>query len=289
MDRATPNYAIASNKKKAIYSLKGILQGVTADATLNVMEALYLNTWLLEAKPLQSDPDVIDLLDSIKGALEDGKFEPDELDDINSLITDIIEFRCFEDITDSDYINEFLGLISGIIADDVINKDEFTYLVQWIKEHEDLVDDVVVRGVVIKLIEFSELESIRESDKEKLLDFLKKVAGVRFIDTGSVDVHPIGGIADEIKSMDHEGAKICFTGVFDTGSRKEIEAIAHDLGAITRKDPSQSIDYVVIGSKVSPDWKNTSLGRKIQKAVEFREAGFPVVILTEKQWLEFIE
>lgn len=288
MDRQTPGYALASNKKKAIYSLKGILQGITADTRLNSMEALYLNTWLLDSQPLKDDPDVIDLLDLISDVLQDGKLTSEELIELNSLITDIIEYRSFKDVTKSDYINEFLGLISGIVADDQINEDEFSYLVKWIQQHNDLVEDPTIRNVITKLIEFTELESTSPADDESLLAFLKETAGIRFLETGSTDTHPMDHIADDIDFMDHSGASVCFTGVFNTGSRKEIEAIATKLGAITRKDPSKSIDYVIIGSQVSPDWKHTSFGRKIQKAIELRENGHPLIILTERQWTNFI-
>ena len=288
MDRKTPNYALASNKKKAIFSLKGILQGVVADTTLNTMEALYLNTWLLNSKPLCDDPDAIDLRELINDALKDGQFSGEELDDINNLISDIIEYRSYEDITDSDYLNEFLGLISGIVSDDLINDDEFSYIVDWINNHADLVDDPTVRDVVIKMVEFSKIDSPSADDEAALLSFLKQTSGIQFLETGSTEVHPMDHIADTIDSMDYTGARICFTGVFDTGSRKEVEAIANKLGAITRKDPSKSIDYVIIGSQVSPDWKHTSFGRKIQKAIELREGGHPLFILTEKHWRTFI-
>ncbi|MEO9655921.1 BRCT domain-containing protein [Marinomonas sp.] len=288
MDRKTPNYALASNKKKAIFSLKGILQGVAADTTLNTMEALYLNTWLLNSKPLCDDPDAIDLRELINDALKDGKFSAEELDDINNLISDIIEYRSYEDITESDYLNEFLGLISGIVSDDQVNDDELSYIVDWINNHADLVDDPTVRDVVIKMVEFSKIESLNANDEATLLSFLKQTSGIQFLETGATDVHPMDHIADTINSMDHTGARICFTGVFDTGSRKQIETIATSLGAITRKDPSKSIDYVIIGSQVSPDWKHTSFGRKIQRAIELRENGHPLTILTESHWINFI-
>jgi hypothetical protein len=252
------------------------------------MEALYLNTWLLDSKPLRNDPDAIDLLDSISDALADGKFTAEELDDLNALITCIIEFRSFEDVTASDYLNEFLGLISGIVADDQINPEEFAYLHEWLNKHIDLVDDATVRSVATKMVEFSALKQATPSDEEALLSFLKQTAGIRFLETGAADAHPMDHIADSIESMNHERAAICFTGVFNTGTRKEVEAIAIKLGATPRKDPSKSIHYVVIGSQVSPDWKHTSFGRKIQKAIELRDGGHPLIILTEQEWVKFI-
>ncbi|MGO3406769.1 BRCT domain-containing protein [Marinomonas sp.] len=288
MDRITPNYALASNKKKAIYSLKGILQGITADETLNDMEALYLNNWLLDAKPLRNDPDAFDLLDAIKSALDDNHFSKDELTDLGSLIADIVEFKPYEDVTTADYVNEFLGLLSGIVSDDVINDKELGYILGWISVHEDVLDNAIVKEVSQKILRHTRTPYPTTKEKSDLLAFIKKNTGTQFIETGSTTTHPLEHIADKVDRMDHEYARICFTGIFNTGSRKEVESIATDLGAITRKDPSKSIDYVIIGSQVSPDWKHTSFGRKIQKAIELRESGHPLIILTEKQWSEFI-
>ncbi|WP_111638432.1 BRCT domain-containing protein [Marinomonas shanghaiensis] len=95
-------------------------------------------------------------------------------------------------------------------------------------------------------------------------------------------------IVGSIESMNHEGAVIYFTGVFNTGTRKEVEVIAIKLGATPRKDPSKSIYYVVIGSQVSSDLKHTSFGRKIQKAIELRDGEHPLIILTEQEWVRFI-
>lgn len=288
MDRNTPNHALASKKKKAIYSLKGILQGITADKTLNDMEALYLNNWLLDAKTLRNDPDAFDLLDAIKSALDDNHFSKDELTDLGNLIADIVEFKPYEDVTTADYVNEFLGLLSGIVSDDVINDKELGYILGWISVHEDVLDNAIVKEVSKKILRYTRTPYPTAKEKSDLLAFIKKNTGTQFIETGSTTAHPLDHIADKVDRMNHEHARICFTGIFNTGSRKEVEAIATNLGAIIRKDPSKSIDYVIIGSQISPDWKYTSLGRKIEKAIELREGGHPLIILTEKQWNEFI-
>ena len=285
MDVVTPNYSYASNKKKAIYSLKGILKGVSADKMLNQMEALYLNTWLLETKPLRDDPDAIDLLDTISDALADNKFTEEELEDINNLIADIIEYKSFETIETADHINEFLGLISGIISDDIINPIELKFLLGWISSHEDVINHPITNDVSYQILEFTNLDAPTEEDKVNLLTFLKNTTGTNFSETGAAATGPIDHLADKIESMDHANAKICFTGVFKTGTRKEVEAMAIAKGATTNRTPTKAVNYVVIGSQISPDWKHSNFGRKIQKAVELRDEGQKIYILTEKQWL----
>lgn len=289
MDVTTPNYSLASNKKKAIYTLKGALKGISADKELNEIEALYLNTWLLESKPLRDDPDAIDLLDTISDALADGKFSANELEDINNLVFDIIEYKSFETIDVADHINEFLGLISGIVSDNIINAQELKYILGWISTHEDVINHPITKDVSIKVVEFTKIKSPSPEEKSALLTFFKKTTGTNFGETGAATTEPLDHFVDHIESMTHTNARICFTGVFKKGSRKEVEAIATNLGATTRKDPSKSIDYVIIGSQVSQDWKHTSFGRKIQKAVELRDGGHPLFILTEKHWLSFVD
>ena len=46
-------------------------------------------------------------------------------------------------------------------------------------------------------------------------------------------------------------------------------------------------DYLVIGDLSSRDWKFSSFGRKIEKAIEYRDSGkSDVAIISEQMWLE---
>ena len=42
----------------------------------------------------------------------------------------------------------------------------------------------------------------------------------------------------------------------------------------------------MLGTYVTDSWVHESFGRKIEKAVEYRDAGVPIVIMSEEQWLE---
>lgn len=185
MDSKTPNYSLSSNKKKSVYVLKGILQGISADKTLNDMEALYLNNWLLDAKALQDDPDAFDLLDTIKTALEDKHFSKDELTDLGNLIADTVEFKPYEDLTTADYVNEFLGLLSGVTSDDIVNDKELGYILGWISVHEDVIDNSIVKEVSKKIVSYARTPYPTPKDKADLLAFLKKTTGMQFSETGS--------------------------------------------------------------------------------------------------------
>ena len=48
----------------------------------------------------------------------------------------------------------------------------------------------------------------------------------------------------------------------------------------------RDLDYLVLGSYVTPSWIHESFGRKIEKAMEWRDVrGMSLAIVSEEQWL----
>ena len=46
------------------------------------------------------------------------------------------------------------------------------------------------------------------------------------------------------------------------------------------------LDYLVIGTVANAEWANTSYGRKIEKAIEYKGRGRKITIVSEKNWIE---
>jgi hypothetical protein len=44
----------------------------------------------------------------------------------------------------------------------------------------------------------------------------------------------------------------------------------------------------VIGLFARPDWANTNYGRKIERAVELRDCGSGISIISEEHWKQFV-
>jgi hypothetical protein len=80
----------------------------------------------------------------------------------------------------------------------------------------------------------------------------------------------------------------CFTGVFDYGSRAECHAATTERGGIPLKGVTKKLHYLVIGNIGSEVWKQTSFGLKISKAVDYRDSGMPLAIVSESHWIEHI-
>ena len=85
------------------------------------------------------------------------------------------------------------------------------------------------------------------------------------------------------------GSTFVFTGKFAYGTRAECQRQVTRLGALCGSDITQSTDYLVIGTFGSRDWVHTSFGRKIEKAVLYREAERRLSIVAEDHWVNCVE
>jgi len=80
------------------------------------------------------------------------------------------------------------------------------------------------------------------------------------------------------------GSVFVFTGKFAFGPRAECERQVMRLGGMCESSVTRRTNYLVIGTFGSRDWVHTSFGRKIEKAVEYRNAGQPLAIVNEDHW-----
>ncbi|WP_394179604.1 BRCT domain-containing protein [Marinomonas posidonica] len=280
-------YCLDRNRKKAVISLKGILQGIAADQQLNEVEVLFLDVWLKSQEHLRDDPDAIDLIDAVDDILADGIVTEEEIEDLKCLVNDIVEFKDFPRQKDIDRVNEFLGVLSGVVADDVLNYDEMSALIEWLNANDDLFDSFPI-NLVVKQFDQLKNSVTEQSGPDDLLNFLKQVSGAKFSETGSADIHPLSFIEDTLEAMTHQDSAICVSGEFDLGDRDDVIETAMTRGYVVKTSISKKVDYLIFGSKVSPNWGSSNFGGKIEKAVKLRLEGHPIKIVSENQWLDFL-
>lgn len=183
-----------------------------------------------------------------------------------------------------------LGICTGLIADDQLNELEVRFLELWLKDNQDIstlwpgnvvvqrISDVLVDGV------------ITEEELEHLKNTLKELVGGTIQDTGA-----IGGLStslpindDRASFIDFNDTTFCFTGNFLFGTRAACQRAVEKRGARAVEGVRKDLKYLVIGTMVSPDWANTSHGRKIEKAVEYQSSGCPILIISEAYWIKHI-
>ena len=81
-----------------------------------------------------------------------------------------------------------------------------------------------------------------------------------------------------------------FTGKFSYGSRKACQAVVIERGGLapSRKSVNQEVDYLIIGTEGSKDWKRGSYGNKIEAAILSRRIHGSPAIISEEHWNSFL-
>ncbi len=281
-------FNFSHNRDKSAYALRGILQGIITDKKLNDIELLFLDNWMKTQEHLDADGDVIDLLDAIGDILEDSYISTDELEQLNTLIADIIKFgkQTSEEMEDS--INELIGLLLGISVDGKISDDEFEYLDNWLINNSHIDNTWPANILMGRIRDIKEDGVIDAEEKRELLETLKQISGQRFDETGSADGAVAEVFSDQITEFYHLNKKICFTGKFICGTRNVCENSAKRKGAIISKSVTTDLDVLILGTLASRDWRFTSHGRKIEKALGYKNKGRDILILSERTWLKFV-
>ncbi len=87
-----------------------------------------------------------------------------------------------------------------------------------------------------------------------------------------------------------QGKQFIFTGKFSYGSRKACQTEVIERGGLapSRKSVNQEIDYLVIGTEGSKDWKRGSYGNKIEAAILSRRTHGSPAIISEEHWTNYL-
>lgn len=276
------------NRDKAFANLISIIDGLLSDGNIDQKEILYLDTWLLETDEISDNYCVKAIRRRISDILADGIIDDTE---IKFLKADLIKIQ--KELIDLPYLkldsiesdrHLLEGLCKGVLANNQLNDSEIKYL-KWFlsvngalknnypgKELYTLVEDILRDGI------------ITDEERESLKQALASFTGCD-LDSGIVDGLATQLPIDSIDSLDLTGATVCLTGEFIHGKRSVCEEEIRQQGANIINSITQKLDYLIIGTLSSKDWRYKAHGRKIEKAISYRdEKGISLKIISEEQW-----
>jgi NAD-dependent DNA ligase len=177
-----------------------------------------------------------------------------------------------------------IGICSGLIADGTINQQEAEFLSRWIERHLVQLEDPVINLLYRRLSDMLSDGILQPDEAVELLDMLRQLAG-NPTDTGrpftAPTTLPLNNPAPELAWPDHT---FVFTGVMAYGPRKDCELLVTARGGSTSNTISRKVNFLVIGSIGNEQWLNSTYGTKIKKAVELRENGTPIALVSEEHW-----
>lgn len=181
-------------------------------------------------------------------------------------------------------LSELLGLAKGVLADGVVNKSEVDYIRQWVETHPDAVEQWPVNVLHERLCRIYEDGRIEDAEREDLAELLSALVGGQAGIVVGEDAATDLPVDQPPPQLIWAGSVFVLTGQFAFGPRKECKRYIARLGGVCEPSVTKRTNYLVIGTFGSRDWVHTPFGRKIEKAVEYRNAGHSLAIVNEDHW-----
>jgi NAD-dependent DNA ligase len=183
-------------------------------------------------------------------------------------------------------MEHLLGMVQGMLADGNLHDMEIRLLSTWLDANDEVVQMWPASVVAQRIRAAIQDGHIDEAERTHLTQTLGDLLANNFAETGSATAEPTRlPVTDEIH-VEVRDAGFCLTGEFSYGTRNACANLTERAGGIAFDNVSKKSRYLVIGSRVSPDWAHTSYGRKIERAVEMQTEGHAIFIISEKRWLE---
>ena len=180
---------------------------------------------------------------------------------------------------------EMLGLCRGVLSDGVVAEEEAFALMKWADQHPDLAlawpGDVLHR----RLRKIFDDGYASEPERDDLAGLLRELLGGG---AGTIDGEPVTTrlpLDQPQPSLEIPNRTFVFTGRFVYGTRGTCEEAVRKVGGAVDPNVTKHTDYLIIGTFASRDWLQTSYGRKILKAVEYREKYSVPAIVSEQHWV----
>ena len=180
-------------------------------------------------------------------------------------------------------IDTLIGLAQGITADQQVVQAEAEFLHKWLCRAQMDSSHPVTGNLLEKVAPMLEDGVLDSEEASELLRLLRLISGeeVELDEVSKTSTLPVNQPAPAIE---FEGRSFLFTGTCAFGSRRECQEAVASLGGMNAKSVTKKLDYLVLGTYVTDSWAHESFGRKIEKAMEYRDSGLPIIIITEEHW-----
>ncbi|UJE01929.1 BRCT domain-containing protein [Serratia plymuthica] len=280
------------NRDKLFANLISIIDGIVADGIVKDEEILYLDTWLLEAEHIIRNGVIRSLSARVSSILADGIITSAEREDLKQQlhaiqqdILDIPEVDFYSVESDQHLLN---GLCKGLISDRDLSDHEIRYLDWWLTQNGALKKNYPGSHLYALVKEILSDGVITPEESASLHKALVDFTGCD-LDSGVVDGLATRLPIDSDFLPEVKGRVFCLTGMFMAGKRSIVEDRIKLAGGNVIDNITKKLDYLVIGTLSSRDWKFSSHGRKIEKAINYRdEEGAKLKIISEENLFEFL-
>lgn len=178
------------------------------------------------------------------------------------------------------------GIAAGLTADGMVTLEEAKFLQGWLEGNLTHLDDPVINLLYQRLSLMLQDGVLDADESADLLSILRRFGGTELANAGGSTFAapndlPLNAPPPELV---WSGRLFVFTGTMAYGPRKVCQQLVEERGGLIGGGVNKKTDYLVIGSVGNEQWRHSSYGLKIMKAVEMRESGIPIAIVGENLW-----
>lgn len=174
-----------------------------------------------------------------------------------------------------------------MLADGHVSQQEAEFLKGWIDRNAQFVGVYPFDQIYRLLSDILRDGIIDVEESADLHDTLIRFVGGETFDgeAQTASLSTTLPIDDPLPPIVYNQSIFVVTGTFGFGKRALVVQEIERRGGVMIASPAKKTRYLVIGELGSRDWINSNAGRKIAKAVELREAGHPLAIVSEAHWI----
>jgi NAD-dependent DNA ligase len=199
-------------------------------------------------------------------------------------------FKAREENNITKAIDQLTGICAGILADGIVNPKEVEFFSAWVQKYAPLEPVWPFTDVLKRVEQIFADGRVSEEECEDLRGVMEALCGY------TDETKPEETYSTSLPLNDPLPEPVIFpdkvfniTGKFAYGARsKVVEAIKSAGGKALDSSPTRESNYLIIGLFASRDWIHTSHGRKIERAVELRDSGSEIAIISEEHWKKFL-
>lgn len=200
-------------------------------------------------------------------------------------------FKANHDNNVSKAIDQLSGICSGILADGIVTDTEAKFFSDWVRKFAAFEPIWPFTDILARVDRIFADGHCDDEERAELQAMMEAICGHRYEsqpdETRSTSL-PLDTPLPE--TLIFAEKQFVITGRFAYGTRRKVfEAIQTRGGFCSDSAPTQKTNYLVIGIFASRDWYNTNYGRKIERAVELREDGTGLCIISEEHWKRFLD
>jgi NAD-dependent DNA ligase len=184
---------------------------------------------------------------------------------------------------DDRQVDTLIGLSKGLLADGRIDSSEAEVLRTWLAQNRRISNHPVIVHLYDRVGAMLSDNVLDQEEAQELVSALRQIAGEP-AELGEIAKSATLPICKPAPPVSFSSRTFLFTGTCVFGTRKECQAATEKLGGNCLGGVTRSLNYLVLGTYVTDSWAHETFGRKIEKAMAYRNEGVPLSIITEEHW-----